>query len=164
VTDWKSLEEHITFSNSNDHDALIESLSIMLAGKPSSYHVEFQDSEAQKVAFRALVTEIAEAHVQDKTAELSQGAGKLFESVAKDSNGFMGATTGWSVEDVEHEKFDGKGKLFTLAIGWKSVDAHMSARNTEGFKASIGGIRRHIKSMAAYHVTMKYVECVNGRP
>jgi len=158
MTDWKSIEEHVTFRDSDDHDALIKSLSIMLAGKPSSYHVEFQVAEAQKIAFRAPITEIAEAYVQDKTAELSQNASKLFESVARDSDGFVGATTGWSVEDVEHEKLDGKGKLFTLAVGWKSVDAHMNARNTEGFKASIGGIRKHIKSMAAYHVTTRYVK------
>lgn len=77
----------------------------------------------------------------------------------KDSGvGLVDGSIGWSVEDVEHEKLDSKGMIFMLAIGWESADAHIKARETEGFKNNIGGVKRHIKSMAAFHVVMKYHE------
>ena len=128
----------------------------MLAGRPSSYHVDFQSRMTQVIAFGAPVTEIAEARVQEKTADLDQDAATLINAVKESGAGLVGASTGWSVEDMEDEKLDVKGKIFMLAVGWESVDAHMKARETEGFKNTIGGVKRHIKSMAAFHVAMKY--------
>lgn len=43
--DWETIEHHVRFGESSDHETLIERLSIMLAGKPSSYHVEFHSRE-----------------------------------------------------------------------------------------------------------------------
>ncbi|KAL4970709.1 uncharacterized protein BDV14DRAFT_161738 [Aspergillus stella-maris] len=47
--------------------------------------------------------------------------------------------------ELEHEKAEG-GKVFVhlLVAGWKDVDQHMGARETEGFKKSIGPIRERM--------------------
>ncbi|GAB7337490.1 hypothetical protein MBLNU457_g2819t1 [Dothideomycetes sp. NU457] len=151
---WDCPQSQARFAESSDHETFIESLSIMLAGRPTSYRVQF----VLRVEswFMAPVIEIVEARFQEMTAELGNDAEIFFDAVEESEAGFVSWTMGWTYEDVEHEELDGKGKILMLVIGWESVDAHMKARETDAFKNTIRGLKRHIKSMAAFHVALKY--------
>ena len=81
---------------------------------------------------------------------------KFAEVLSKNAEGFLGMTSGWSVEDVEHEKLGAgqKGKIFALALGWESVDAHMKATKTQAFKDNIH-LLGEAKTIEMHHVHMK---------
>ena len=133
---------------------MVESIKTLLDGELKLFHVEFSSAQAQRVAFGAPVTELATFHTQSKSTELSENAQKFAEIVAKDANGFVAAASGWSIEDVEHEKLDGKGKVFFLAVGWDSYDLHMAYRESESFKNNISLLRHGVESVEMHHVKM----------
>lgn len=65
----------------------------------------------------------------------------FIQTIADNSKGFVGRTTGWVVEELEHDKVDGKAKAYAVAIGWESLEAHIAYRETQTFKDEIVKVR-----------------------
>lgn len=72
----------------------------------------------------------------------------FIQTIGKNAKGFVGYTTGWILEEVEHEKIEGKGKAYAAAIGWESLEAHMAYRDTQTFKDDILKVRAIAKGSA----------------
>jgi hypothetical protein len=75
------------------------------------------------------------------TAEVEKVWTGFAAIVEAEADGYRGQSCGWVVEDLEHEKIEGKAKGFTAGVGWDSVEAHMKFRETQTFKDNIGKIR-----------------------
>lgn len=149
---WEKVEDHYKFMGSRDYAPMVERIKTIADGELNLFHVEFTAAGAQRVALGAPVTELVTIHAQSKNSELTNGAQKFAEVLNKDAQGFLGITSGWSIEDVEHEKLEGKGKILFLAIGWQSIEAHMAFRETEAFKNNIGLLREGVKASEMHHV------------
>jgi len=72
----------------------------------------------------------------------------FIQTVVDNAKGFVGYTTGWVAEEVEHEKIEGKAKAYVVAIGWESLEAHMAYRETQTFKDDIVKLRAVAKGSA----------------
>jgi hypothetical protein len=112
-------------------------------GPPSTgpYHITFASAFASVV--NAPVVEMLTLYFSTSVdQENFEKTWKSFAQVAdENAKGYVGSTTGWIVEALEHEKVVGKARGFNAVIGWESVDAHMKYRDTEAFKGSIGSLR-----------------------
>lgn len=65
----------------------------------------------------------------------------FIQTIVDNAKGFVGYTTGWVAEELEHEKIEGKARAYTVAIGWESLEAHMVYRDTQTFKDDIMKVR-----------------------
>jgi heme-degrading monooxygenase HmoA len=65
----------------------------------------------------------------------------FIQTIVDNAKGFVGYTTGWVAEEVEHEKIEGKARAYAVAIGWESLEAHMAYRDTQTFKDDIVKVR-----------------------
>ena len=72
------------------------------------------------------------------------------EAIEK-ADGFTSTAGGWIVEDLKHEKAEGKAKGYCVLIGWQSVEKHMEFRGTEAFKG-FEPARKYMKYLQAVHV------------
>ncbi|KAF1352282.1 hypothetical protein BDV97DRAFT_397317 [Delphinella strobiligena] len=155
---WDSLESHKKFMTSPEYGPMVESLEAIISGPPSFVHYDFASMGKLVAALSAPVTELATFYLPSKTSSFQTNL-ERFEKASSESgtNGFLGITTGWSIEDVEHEGFsEGKtGKSVLLAIGWDSIDAHMAFRETDVFKDIIGLLRGEPKGVELHHATLR---------
>ena len=74
--------------------------------------------------------------------------------VVSDNAGDQARTGGGVIEDVEYEGKKGKG--YVGLLGWESVEAHMSFRETQKFKDNIHLLREDTLGMEVHHT--KFVE------
>lgn len=58
----------------------------------------------------------------------------------------------WGVTHEELEYEGVKGKAAVLALGWDSVEDHMTLRGMESFKKNIGGLRGESQKIEMHHV------------
>lgn len=145
---------------STEYAPMLEHLKALLSGAPSIYHFEFSSSGFIS-ATSAPVTELATFYLDSKSSSFESNARKFEEAVEGGSvEGYLGSSSGWSVEEVEHEKLGAgsKGKAYMLAIGWQSKEAHMAFRETETFKNNIGLLREGPKGAEMHHVAFKGVD------
>lgn len=73
----------------------------------------------------------------------------FIQTVVDNAKGFVGYTTGWVVEELEHENIEGKARAYAVAIGWESLEAHMGYRDTQTFKDDIVKVRAIAKGSTA---------------
>ena len=69
--------------------------------------------------------------------------------ISENADGFKGSAGGWVIEDVEYK--GKKGKAYVSTIGWESVQAHMTFRETAAFKENIGLIREKPLGVEVHH-------------
>lgn len=72
---------------------------------------------------------------------------EFIQTLVDNAKGFVGYTTGWVAEELEHEKIEGKARAYAVAIGWESLEAHMAYRDTQTFKDNIVKVRAIAKGL-----------------
>jgi hypothetical protein len=114
-----------------------------MSGPPTvgPYHITFASPFAAAVS--APVIEYLTLYFPTLVDRVSFGETwrSFVQTAGANAEGYYGSAAGWIVEELEHEKVEGKARGFAVAIGWESVDAHMKYRETEAFKGSIGSLR-----------------------
>ena len=121
-------------------------LMTIVDGALSMYHVNFDPHppSAAVSSTTSPVTEVFTSYLPSHDAEFEKNCGKLVDAIKERAEGYGGGTSsGWVIEDVEHESFgEGKkGKAFVVVIGWKSVQGHIDFRETDAFKENAGFIK-----------------------
>lgn len=100
------------------------------------------------------VTEVLTCFFEREVDGFQSKFNQLVKAVADNSEGFKAASGGWVLEDVEYE--GKKGKAYVGLVGWESVEAHMSFRETQAFKDNIHLLREDPLGMEVHHT--KFVE------
>jgi len=156
LINWDSKAKHEEFMQSAAYQPFLNSLGSIMDGAPNLTHVDFKPDGGLEKALSAPVTEIATLYFEEQLgAEYDKDMEKFHEIVSKDAAGFLGAASGWSHEEIEHEKLgDKKGKTYSLVVGWQDVKAHMDFRETQTFKDNIKLFRNNAKGVEMHHVAM----------
>lgn len=102
----------------------------------------------------APVTEVLTCYFEKEDDGFDSKFNQLIKAIADNSEGFKAASGGWVMEDVEYE--GKKGKAYVGVLGWESVEAHMSFRETQAFKDNIHLLREDSLGMDVHHT--KFVE------
>lgn len=80
-----------------------------------------------------------------------------FAKVLQDhAEGFKGWIGGWVVGEVPSDKVEsGTARKYIAGIGWESIDAHMTYRETEAFKVTIKEVRNAAKALSVVRFTLQ---------
>jgi hypothetical protein len=153
---WKTLQQRLDFTKTEDFKKVNELLAIVLVAKPVIYNVPASD-DLTKIT-HAPVTEIYERFYLEADAEEKGpallAASEDFNKSLVTQKGTHGAQTGWSHEVIE--KDGEKGKALTLLAGWDSVEAHSAARETTLFADTIHLLKEPApKSGNMFHVKLQ---------
>ncbi|KAF4919790.1 hypothetical protein CGCVW01_v007551 [Colletotrichum viniferum] len=162
--DWDSVEEHLAYRTTPEHDVVAKSMSsyldwtdgyikhIVTKPWPPTILAEAPVTEVLTLFFPA---ELDEAAKEDLSKQLEEFKVKALDT----SPDFNGIAYGWSKEnDVPITGEDGKtGNLLVAFIGWPSVEAHLKFRETEAFKENIGLLRgmKAIVKLGVFHVACR---------
>jgi len=112
---------------------MMEKLKPVLAGKPSSYFVQFIPYAPKEVIDAQYVQVIT---ITGSAA--SEGDLRSLIEKFKAMSGCTGASSGLTTEDVE-----GKGKLFVAVVGWESLDASKAAQTSVNLGSAGGAVESH---------------------
>ena len=162
LVDWTSLAAHEAFIASAAYGPHLQRCATIMStdtdmegGAPQVSHVDFETAGGLRSALGAPVTEIATFYCEGEPGGEWKGnaaeAGEWLEREAGKA-GFVGAAYGVTHEEVEYKGV--KGKAAVVVIGWESVEAHMSFRETQTFKENIGLLRGEAKAIEMHHVVM----------
>ncbi|KIM43415.1 hypothetical protein M413DRAFT_444241 [Hebeloma cylindrosporum] len=144
VITWESLDHHKKMTERDDYPAFVESLKPTLASPLQIQHVQF-DGDAT-AAFTAPVTEITIA--KPKEGKTRADIEAVIEEIKKNSHLVKGAHPPLAWGKVQQEP-----EAYVLAIGWDSVEAHLTAVKV----APIDSLVAKLAEVADYdlkHVTL----------
>jgi hypothetical protein len=112
-----------------------------MSGPVQMQHAEFRVpfSTAAVAPIVEMLTLYFPSEVEQENIDTTITA--FIRTLVDNAKGFVGYTTGWIAEDLEHEKVDGKAKAYAAAIGWESLEAHSAYRETQTFKDEIVKVR-----------------------
>ncbi|TIA35177.1 hypothetical protein D6C83_06723 [Aureobasidium pullulans] len=141
---WDSVQSHKNFMDSPQYQPFLDTLSPLLAGQPQLVHFELKSAaDDLAAAVSAPVTELATIFLTEKTQSFYDNVGSFADILRDHTEGFLGISYSWCIEDVEHECLgEGfKGKACILAIGWSSIDAHLAFKQTDAFRRGLEFLR-----------------------
>ena len=142
---------------SPEYGPMVKGLEAIFAGDPQFLHYDFPSAAKLAFALSAPVTELATFYLLSESHSWDENVKEFLNRTVDGADGLVGGTSGWSLEDVEHDKFPTgeKGKAYLLAIGWESLEAHMAFRETDLFKNSISLLMGEPKSVELHHVAIQ---------
>ena len=115
-------------------------------------HLTPHPPTAATTANPPIITEMIECYLKTEDEAHPPKVQHLMDLIEKTSPGYKARATGWVMEEVEHEKFEGKkGRLFLGCLGWENVEAHFTYKETETFKNSIGMLREIPVAVEVHH-------------
>ena len=100
------------------------------------------------------VTEVLTCYFDKVNDGFESKINQLIRAIADNSKDFKAASGGWVIEDVEYK--GKKGKAYVAVVGWESVEAHMSFRETRAFKDNIHLLREDPLGLEVHHT--KFLE------
>ena len=121
----------------------------MLNGDPILYHASMAPhppsgalSDTSSPATELLTLYFPASYSSEDQSTFESGMKKLVACVEENSSDYTGSAGGWVIEERPLPKDSSKmAKVYTAAIGWKSVEAHLAFRNTQVFKDNIHHLR-----------------------
>ena len=157
--EWDSVDSQKAWNAKPEYKDFISKLTSISSDAPFSYPYDFGSSP--QAASKAPVTEFFVTYfTPDYSNESSYSSAFSKWSDLASSNGAQGSAFGWSYgSDLEAKepsgksKFGGaKGKAFIGAIGWPSLDAHSSFKDTGAFKDNISSLKEGPAGADLFHV------------
>lgn len=155
--EWKDIDAHKTFMSSSAYGPFIKKFEAIMTGV-DLYHADLFVGHIARTA-RSAVVEFAQFYVptdydaDKKKQTLQQCLDTVTKDAPKDS-GIGEPAIGWSVEERDNEKSNGKAKVAVLLVGWDSVDAHVAFRELPVFKDNIGLLREGVQGADVCHVPL----------
>lgn len=121
------------------YQQMLERLEPILGGSPQLVHFELKSPSDLAAAISAPVTELATLYLREKMSSFDDDMSSFAKILAERAEGFLGSAFSWIMEDVEHESFGPgvKGRAVVLAIGWSSISAHMTFKETSAFQKGL---------------------------
>ena len=118
---------------------MLKSLEPILDGSPQLVHFELKDPSDLTAAVSAPVTEIATVFLLHRTESFDNNLRSFARILDEHAEEFLGCVHSWILEDVEHESLGAgvKGKACLLAIGWSSISAHLTFKESSAFEKGL---------------------------
>ncbi len=158
------MDAHKAFTKKPIYGPFMKHLETILSGPGDLTHVHFDPHPPARATSNnsSRVTEMCRfvfsANVSDSQKSEFESSFATFTKAVEQAEAFLGMSSGWVVEEIEHTSLKGeKGKAFVAAIGWQSVDGHMKFRETSEFKDVISELREKSVSIDAHHVNFNDV-------
>ena len=155
-SDRDSIEDHHEFMADSTFVRFFNRLGPFFEGKPTVYYVYF-DPQPPPAVFESPAVEkfIAYFPATSNSADREnwEVRFKRFLTILPGAEGYKNHATGWVLEEVDHEKVEGKVKPWITAIGWESVEAHKAFRETVLFKDNVGLLREGPTAAEMHHLT-----------
>ncbi|QDS71290.1 hypothetical protein FKW77_001258 [Venturia effusa] len=151
--DWDSIKSHKEFEKTEAYLPFVQEIAtIMSKRSPPILHVEFRAPMA--TAAVAPITEMFTSYFPNDVdqSNVETTLVEFVQNLGRNAKGCVAYTAGWIVEQLEHEKIEGKARAYVIAIGWESLEAHMAYRDTQTFKNDIVNVRAVAKALTMYHV------------
>lgn len=90
--------------DSPQYQPFLDTLSPLLAGQPQLVHFEIKSAaDDLAAAVSAPVTELATIFLTEKTQSFYDNLGSFADILRDHTEGFLGISYSWCIEDVEHE-------------------------------------------------------------
>ncbi|KAG9524302.1 hypothetical protein KCV07_g2011, partial [Aureobasidium melanogenum] len=137
---WDTIAHHQRFQKLPVYGQMLQSLETILDGSPQLVHFELRrPSDLLTAAISAPVTELATLFLPEKMTSFDDNLGSFAKILVEHAEGFVGCAFSWIIEEVEHESFGPgvKGRACILAIGWSSISAHTTFKETGAFKKGL---------------------------
>ncbi|KAE9974330.1 hypothetical protein EG328_003914 [Venturia inaequalis] len=150
--DWNSIKSHKDFEQTEAYLPFVQKIGTIMSGPVQMRHAEFRAPLA--TAAVAPIVELLTLYFPDHVDRINVDTTlvEFIQTLVDNAKGFVGYTTGWVAEELEHEKIEGKARAYAVAIGWESLEAHMAYRDTQTFKDNIVKVRAIAKGLTVYHV------------
>jgi len=147
--DWGSLDAHKKFIASEPYKPFVDKLLSMLDGSPTLYHASMTPpppsgalSDTSSPATELITIYFPASYSSSDKSTFESGFKKLVACIEDNSPDYTGFTGGWVIEERPLPKDPSTmAKVYTGAIGWKSVEAHMAFRKTQVFKDNVHHLR-----------------------
>ncbi|KAL8723485.1 MAG: hypothetical protein Q9225_000218 [Loekoesia sp. 1 TL-2023] len=155
--DWASRDAHKKFEGQPYHGPFVKHLLSAVDGEMGIFHAEFTPHPpATALGGISAVTEVVghyfSANISDsERSSFASDVNKFVKVLEEKAKGFTGFSGGWIMEEQEHEEVEGKAKLWQSCIGWESVEAHMTFRETKDFKDNVYLMRPENKKASTMH-------------
>lgn len=81
----------------------------------------------------------------------------LTDALRQYAEGFITSSTGWVVEELQHESPVGTATAYISVIEWESVEKHRAFKETEAFIKVIGPIRDATTGAELHHTIFQGV-------
>lgn len=119
------------------------------------YHANFKPHPPTAALGAASpVTEVLTSYFEKEDEGYGSKLDQLIKVIQENGGGLKAASGGWVIEDVEYK--GKKGKAYVGCLGWESLEAHMSFRETQAFKDNIHLARDGPLGLEVHHT--KFVE------
>ncbi|KAG8532767.1 uncharacterized protein KY384_002645 [Bacidia gigantensis] len=157
LVDWDSYDHHQDFVKSSIYGPFVKHLMTIVNGGFTMRHANFEPHPPSKVVGKtnAPVTEVLTAYVEAKDEGYAANVTKFGHKLQDERvQGFKGFSSGWVMENVEHEKFgEGKkGHAYVAVFGYETMEDHARVRDSQFFKDNIGLIREGAAGLQMHHV------------
>jgi len=148
--DWNTMDDHVRFTKTVEYGPFMQKLGeSVMAGMPNLHHVRFS-APVTKVAVAPITEMLTFYFPADVEKSSFESIWERFVDVlSKNSDGYLGNTGGWVVEDLAYE--GQPGKAYVAAIGWESIQAHMAYRETQAFKDTISEVVGATRGRVMHH-------------
>ena len=144
--DWDSVESHEAFKKTEVYEPLVKRLNENLTTPPFLHNVELfpthpavlhnERGKSAVVELVKLFFPAGDAYTSNQMASVAKNVRDFIDLMPGHAAGYSGeAAGGWAIHEVD---FKGeKTRVFVIAIGWETVQAHLDYRETDHFKANV---------------------------
>lgn len=159
--DWNSVDDHKKFMDSPAYKPFLEKFGELLGGAPQLWHAEYRPhppsalldgktTPATEVLHAYFPTDLSKEDATAFQERIAKLAGAIEKGAGEDYTGFV---AGWVDEELDIPGKEEKGKVYSVLVGWKSVEAHNKFRETQIFKDNIHLLReaKHLKGVNMIH-------------
>ena len=127
----------------------------IIDGPLTMYHANFKPHPPTAALGAASpFTEVLTSYHEKEDESYDSKFNQLIKVIQENGGRLKAASGGWIIEDVEYK--GKKGKAYMGVLGWESVEAHMSFRETQAFKDNTHLARSSPLGLEVHHT--KFVE------
>jgi hypothetical protein len=147
ATDFDCTESQKDFESSPGYAPFAEKIAA-IAGGPLN---------VKNVHFRTPFSKVSEAPIVELTTcfvgpdadlnEVETIADRFLDIVKTNAKGFVDVSSGWTLEDIDSPDGQGKMKAFIGALGWESLEAHMTSVKSDAIREAIGPLVAAVKKL-----------------
>jgi len=155
--DWDNLQCHKDFQKSDAYKPFSKAVGAIMSAPSTMHHVEFR-TPFGTTATAPVVEMLTDYFSNDVDQKGFEKTADAFLKAMDNVQGFRGSASGWVIEELEHEKVQGKAKGYEVAIGWQSMEAFKAYTESQAFKDNISKLTDLTKGLTMRHVHFTKVE------
>ena len=159
LVDWDSYEAHENFTKDGVYEPFLKHFMTFVDGEIAMHHACFRPHPPSAAVSGTCspVTEVWTTYLDGRSEEFEENIARFGQIVLDKADGCRALSSGWAMEEVEHESFGPgkkKGNAYVTVIGWDSKEKHMAFRETPDFMDNIHLVRRdEVRGMTMHHVS-----------